>query len=71
MSENLKTRIESRIAYWNKELQDLPADFSQSASERMKWIRETLAGLHETKAKFCRTPRQLDAEEIEIAEMLY
>ena len=71
MSEDLKTRIESRISYWTNELQDLPVDFTKSAYERMKWIRETLDGLQEIKAKFCRTPRPLDPEEIEMREMLY
>ena len=69
--KDLKARVNGRIAYWTNELQDLPDDFSPSAYERMKWIRETLDGLHEMKVKFCRITRPLDPEELEMRELLY
>lgn len=68
---NLAEKVDGRIAYWTNELRDLPADFSQSAYERMKWIRETVHGLHEMKVKFCRITRPLDPEELEMRELLY
>lgn len=71
MSENLKTRIDSRIAYWTNELHGLPDDFSQSAYERMKWIQETIAGLQDIKTKFVKEPRPLSPEQKIFAELLY
>ena len=68
---NLREKVDGRISYWTNELRDLPVDFSQSVYQRMRWIQETLDGLHEIKVKFCRTHRPLDPEEIEMQELLY
>jgi len=68
---NLRETVDGRIAYWNRELRDLPIDFSQSAYERMKWILATLDGLHETKVKFCRVVRPKDPDELEMEALLF
>ena len=70
-TQNLREKVNGRIAYWTNELHDLPDEFSESAYERMKWIQETLAGLHEIKAKFFQAPRPLSPEQKMFQELLY